>query len=51
VPFTAVEFTGMTVTPYVNQSGKLGLSLKASGVAAPGRASGRPAQDGKGAAA
>jgi hypothetical protein len=51
VPFTAVEFTGMTVTPYVNPSGRLGLSFKASGVTAPGRASGRPAQDGKGAAA
>jgi hypothetical protein len=51
VPFVPVEFTGMTVTPYVNQSGRLGLSLKASGVTAPGRASGRPAHDGKGAAA
>src|SRR5260370_39582095 len=47
VPFTPVEFTGLTVTPYVNQNGKLGYSLKATGVRAPGR----PAHDGKGAAA
>jgi len=43
VPFIPVEFTGMTVTPYVNQNGKLGYSLKATGVRAPGR----PAVDGK----
>jgi hypothetical protein len=43
VPFVPVEFTGLTVTPYVNQSGKLGYSLKAAGVRAPGR----PAADGK----
>jgi hypothetical protein len=36
VPFVPVEFTGLTVTPYVNQAGKLGYSLKASGVRAPG---------------
>jgi hypothetical protein len=47
VPFVPVEFTGLTVTPYVNQAGKLGYSLKASGVRAPGR----PAADGKGAGA
>jgi hypothetical protein len=44
-PFIPVEFTGLTVTPYVNQNGKLGYSLKASGVRAPGR----PGSDGKGA--
>jgi hypothetical protein len=38
VPFVPVEFTGLTVTPYVNQAGKLGYSLKATGVRAPGRA-------------
>ncbi len=37
-PFTAVEFTGLTVTPYVNASGRLAYSFKASGVRAPGRA-------------
>jgi hypothetical protein len=35
-----VEFTGMTVTPYVNQAGRLAYSLKATGIRAPGR--GRP---------
>jgi hypothetical protein len=44
VPFTPVEFTGLTVTPYVNQNGKLGYSLKATGVRAPGRP-GRPGMD------
>jgi hypothetical protein len=37
-PFVPVEFTGLTVTPYVNQNGRLGYSLKAAGVRAPGRA-------------
>jgi hypothetical protein len=50
VPFVPVEFTGLTVTPYVNQNGKLGYSLKATGVRAPGRL-GRPEHDNKGAAA
>jgi hypothetical protein len=39
-PFTPVEFTGMTVTPYVNQAGRLAYSIKATGIRAPGR--GRP---------
>jgi hypothetical protein len=39
-PFTPVEFTGLTVTPYVNQAGRLAYSLKATGVRPPGR--GRP---------
>ena len=39
-PFTSVEFTGMTVTPYVHQAGRLAYSLKATGIRAPGR--GRP---------
>jgi hypothetical protein len=38
MPFVPVEFTGMAVTPYVNQAGRLALSLKATGVRAPGRA-------------
>ena len=42
-PFTPVEFTGLTVTPYVNQAGRLAYSLKATGIRAPGR--GRPGQD------
>jgi hypothetical protein len=42
MPFVPVEFTGLTVTPYVTQAGKLGYSLKAAGVRSPGRPSGRP---------
>lgn len=40
VPFTPLGFTGLTVTPYVTQAGKLGYSLKAAGIRAPGH---RPA--------
>ena len=40
--FVPVEFTGLTVTPYVNQAGRLAYSLKAAGV----RASGRPGRAG-----
>lgn len=50
-PFVPVEFTGLTVTPYVTQAGRLGYSLKASGVRAPGRHGGRSGADGKEAAA
>jgi hypothetical protein len=46
VPFVPVEFAGLTVTAYVNQAGKLGYSLKATGVRVPGRPSGRPGPDG-----
>jgi hypothetical protein len=51
VPFVPVEFTGLTVTPYVNQAGRLGYSLRASGVRSPGRPSGRPGDGGREAAA
>jgi hypothetical protein len=37
MPFGPVEFMGLTVTPYVNQAGRLAYSLKAAGVRAPGR--------------
>jgi hypothetical protein len=47
LPFVPVEFTGLTVTPYVPQAGRLAHSLKATGIKAPGRASGRPAEAGK----
>ena len=40
MPFTAVEFTGMTITAYVSQAGRLAWSVKATGV----RAAGRPAR-------
>jgi hypothetical protein len=49
VPFVAVEFTGMSVTPYVSQAGRLAYSLKATGVRAPGR-SGRGTESREGAA-
>jgi hypothetical protein len=48
-PFVPVEFIGLTVTPYVNQAGRLAYSLKATGIRAPGR--GRPGQDMREAAA
>jgi hypothetical protein len=38
-----VEFTGLTVTYYVNQAGRLAYSLKATGIRVPSR--GRPGQD------
>jgi hypothetical protein len=41
-PFVPVEFTGLTVTPYVNQAGRLAYSVKATGIRAPGR--GRPSE-------
>src|SRR5579859_1943550 len=50
LPFVPVEFTGLTVTPYVNQAGRLAYSLKAAGVRAPGRPA-RGAADAKEAAA
>jgi hypothetical protein len=37
LPFVPVEFAGLTVTPYVNQAGRLAYSLKATGVRVPGR--------------
>ena len=37
MPFIAVELTGLTVTPYVNQVGRLAYSLKAAGVRMAGR--------------
>jgi hypothetical protein len=50
MPFVPVEFAGLTVTPYVNQAGRLAYSLKAAGVRGPGRGS-RAGADGKEAAA
>ncbi len=38
MPFVPVEFTGMSVIPYVNQAGRLAYSLKASGIRPAGRA-------------
>lgn len=50
MPFVPVEFAGMTVTPYVNQAGRLAYSLKAAGVRPAGR-SARTAGDAKDTAA
>jgi hypothetical protein len=50
MPFVPVEFTGLTVTPYVNQAGRLAYSLKAAGVRVP-RGSGRAAGEVKDGAA
>ena len=40
MPFVPVEFAGLTVTPYVNQAGRLAYSLKATGVRVLGRGRG-----------
>jgi hypothetical protein len=50
MPFIPVEFAGLTVTPYVNQAGRLAYSLKAAGVRVPGRGA-RAGADPKDAAA
>src|SRR5450631_4409217 len=50
MPFVPVEFTGLTVTPYVNQAGRLAYSLRATGVRGPGRG-GRAGAESKEAAA
>jgi hypothetical protein len=45
-----VEFSGMTVTPYVSENGRrarLAFSFRATGVHAQGKAAGRGAGDGK----
>ncbi len=41
MPFVPVEFSGLTITPYVNQAGRLAYSLRASGVCAAGSPGGR----------
>ena len=46
MPFVPVEFASLTITPYVNQAGRLAYSLKALGVRAAARP-GRSATDGK----
>ena len=58
-PFTAIEFEGMTVTPYVDTSrcqgkgkcaARTAYSLKATGVHAPSRGAARPVPEHKDAA-
>jgi hypothetical protein len=51
MPFLAVEFTGLTVTPYVSQSGRLAYSLRASGVRPPVASRGRAGAEGREASA
>ena len=48
-PFLPVEFAGLTITPYVNQAGRLAYSFKATAARAPGR-TGRTTADAKDAA-
>ena len=50
MPFPPVEFTSMTVTPYINQAGRLAYSVKATGVRGAGR-TGRAGAEAKDAAA
>jgi hypothetical protein len=58
-PFRPVEFDGLTVTPYVEETGRkpngemrtrVAYSFRASGVRAPGKGAGRPAASAKDAA-
>ena len=49
LPFAPVEFTGLTVIPYVNPAGRLAYSMKATGIT-PARNT-RGAHDAKGSAA
>ena len=44
-PFVPVEFTGLMVTPYVNDAGRLAYSFKATGLRAASRGIGRPAEN------
>jgi hypothetical protein len=43
-PFEAVEFDGLTVTPYVTDKGRLAFSLRARGIK-PGRPMAQPGKD------
>ena len=50
MPFVPVEFAGLTVTPYVNQAGRLSYALRATGIRATGR-QGRAPSEGRDTAA
>ena len=45
LPFTPVEFDHMTVTPYVNQSGRLAYSIKVREMRAPRTVAKTPAKE------
>ncbi len=47
MPFAPVEFTGLTVIPYVNPAGRLAYSLKATGIT-PARSSRGGAHEARG---
>lgn len=48
-PFVPVEFEGMAVMPWVNDSGRLAYSIRSKGIKAPGKAA-RPGAQAKDAA-
>ena len=50
-PFVPVEFAGLTVTPYVSQTGRLAYSLKATAVRVAARHTSRPGPEAKDGAA
>ncbi|WP_244301643.1 plasmid replication, integration and excision activator [Microbispora triticiradicis] len=50
LPFTPVEFDGVTVTPYVNQAGRLAYSIRVREMRAPRSGGGRAAAQAKDAA-
>lgn len=45
LPFVPVEFTGLTVTPYVSQAGRLAYSLRATGIRVVRGSRGGPGQE------
>ncbi|WP_311932244.1 plasmid replication, integration and excision activator [Microbispora sp. H11081] len=50
LPFTPVEFDGISVTPYVNQAGRLAYSIRVREMRAPRSGGGRAAAQAKDAA-
>ncbi|WP_204052193.1 plasmid replication, integration and excision activator [Microbispora siamensis] len=50
LPFTPVEFDGVSVTPYVNQAGRLAYSIRVREMRAPRSSGGRAAAQAKDAA-
>ncbi|MEU8058779.1 hypothetical protein [Microbispora bryophytorum] len=50
LPFTPVEFDGISVTPYVNQAGRLAYSIRVREMRAPRSSGGRAAAQAKDAA-
>ena len=45
-PYPAVEFEGLTITPYANAKGRVAYSFRAKGMRAPGATkAGKPTSD------